>query len=230
MSATLSWKDITIKRFTEATGVLETDYPQTDLGQIDREIDFVSALTDISRDEILRMHRTKFTELSAELEFIAHPETISQKWPKWFMLKGQLFKPTRKLNNLTAGQYIDLMSFNKDPLGNLHKILATLCLPCTMYLTAKKYDGKKHAEISEFFYENLTMDIAYPIAVFFCKVWEDFMPHMLTFLETEIQNLNQETKDLMQSLKTPSLNSSDGSTHLTSLPGAMVQNGNTTRI
>jgi hypothetical protein len=220
----LSWKDITIGQFIESHEVYQADYPEP----LDREVALLSALSGQSEDEILRMRRSDFVEAIKELSFLSDLSTISTKWPKYFIIKRRVFKPVQNLQKLTAGQYIDLMSFSKDPMPNLHKILATLCLP-VKYFRAQKYDGAKHGELSKFFHDNLTMDIAYPIAVFFCNLWEASMPHILTYLEKETGTLMREIQNLTQNPKTPSLNSSDGYTPLTSLPGETVQNGNSTQ-
>jgi hypothetical protein len=189
------WKDISIRKFIRVNEVVHTEYEQP----LDQQIALIAAVTDMPEAEILRLERTELQEMVEALSFLNSVDSISTKWPKWFMIRGRLFKPVQKLDKLTAGQYIDLMSFAKEPMENLHKVLATLSLPCKWF-RAQKYDGSRHKELSDFFYEHLTMDIAYPIALFFCNLWQAFMPTILTFLEKEVDSLttsmNQEIAEM----------------------------------
>lgn len=186
------WNDITIRKFIRVNEVIQTEYQEP----LDQQIALVSAVTDMPEAEIMRLGRTELLAIVKALSFLYSVDSIGTKWPKWFLIRGRLFKPVQKLDKLTAGQYIDLMNFAKDPMVNLHQVLATLCLPCKWFM-AQKYDGTKHREISDFFYEYLTMDIAYPIALFFCNLWQAFMPAILTFLESEVDSL---TTDLSQEI------------------------------
>lgn len=210
-----SWKDITIRQFLAANEALQATYDD----KVDQSIALVSAVTGASEKDILSLPRKELIQIVEQLSFLNTVDSISTKWPKWFMIQGRLFKPVQKLDNLTAGQYIDLMAFSKEPMENIHKVLATLCLPCTWYLKAKKYDGAKHQEIAQFFLDNLTMDIAYPIAVFFCKVWENSLPAILDFLEREILKMTN------SGIETASLNTTAGFTHLTNSPAETRVNG-----
>jgi hypothetical protein len=185
-------------------------------------------VTGQSEDDILRMKRKDFIELIKELHFLSDLCPINRKWPKYFSLRGRIFKPLQRVEDLTGGQYADLSTFCRnaeDIIPNLHKILAVLCLP-VKWGRVKEYDGRKHKELSEFFYRHLTIDIAYPMAFFFCKVWESLMPDIAQVLEKEAQSLTtmiREAKTLNP--QTLSSNISDGYTPSTSSPEGTYSNG-----
>lgn len=216
-----SWKEITIRQFIRVDEAIKAEYDEP----IDQHIAIIAAVCNVSVDDILRLDKNELPKIVESLSFLHNLDSISTKWPKWFVINGRVFKPVQKLDKLTAGQYIDLMTFAKDPMPNLHKVLATLCLP-VKWFRAQKYDGRKHAELSQFFYENLTMDIAYPIALFFCKVLENCTPHILDYLEKEIENLTM-TPEMKGILRTASLSSLAGFTHSTNSREATPVNGTT---
>lgn len=241
MIAPSSWKEITIRQFIRVNEVIKAEYQDA----VEQQVALIAAVTGRAEEEILHMDRSELMAWVKDLAFLQSGDSISTKWPKWFMVKGRLFKPVQNVQKLTAGQYIDLITFSKDPMANLHKVLATLCLPVKTnifgpggpwkWLRPQKYDGRKHEELSAFFYEHLTMDIAYPIALFFCNLWEAFMPSILTFLETEIRNLTRELakETIMSSDGMEEMDSSKpmaGSTPSISLPEGTGLNGSSTRL
>lgn len=198
MSGNLSWKDITIGQFIEAWQVQQMQFDD----ELDRNLAMAAAITGNSASDLKQMGYDDLVQLFRDIQFVAYPEQMDKRFPKLFSIKGRMFRPTRKFNKLSAGQFIDLTSFIKksdEIIPNLHKILATLCLPFrygVRFQTSPRirakwfywYDGAKHEQLSELLYDNLTMDIAYPIAVFFCNLWAGFTPHIVRYLETEMMS------------------------------------------
>jgi hypothetical protein len=177
----MKWSDVTIRQFYEAQEVINGEYED----ELERSIALLCAVTGQTEIEILSLTHNEIAKLSKELSFLNSLDTMGKEWPKWFMVQGRLFKPLRDIRKITGGQLIELLTFSKEPLQNIHKILATLSLPCNWIGKARKYDADKHNEISELFREHLTMDIAYPIAVFFCNLWEELLKNIQDYLEGE---------------------------------------------
>jgi hypothetical protein len=185
-----SWKDVTICQFLGAHKTISETYEF----EIDRHAAFAAALTGATENDILGLSPNDFVELHRRLSFVHNLGSLSTKWPKWFSIQGRIFKPCRRLNKLTAGQHMDMTYYGKHPLEGMHQILAVLCVPCNALLVAKKYDPETQPEIAEFFYDNLTMNIAYPIAIFYRTVWETFTPQVRAQLKTEVSDLLADMK------------------------------------
>lgn len=113
----------------------------------------------------------------------------SPKLRKYFWLKGKLYKVTSDITQLTGGQYCDLMTLCKDPdetLSNIHNILAVLCRP-----VFSKYNPETFHKTSQVFYKHLTMDKAYPLALFFCALYKNLIPVIKNYLEQDLSRLNE---------------------------------------
>lgn len=170
-----SWRDITIGRFIAAYDVLTAEHES----ELDKEVAFCAAITGVTEDIIYALPIDEFKEISKQLSFVSNLETIGTKFPKWFCIGGMIYRPVRDLRKLTGGQYIDLMTFvkgdDKRLIHNLHLIMATVCRP----LFRRKYKGETHAKTAAIFKEQMSVAIAYPVALFFCAVWLNSMPAIL---------------------------------------------------
>lgn len=198
-----SWKHITIAQFNEANIVLQTKYESS----VDQHIKLLEAVSDLTEDEILEMPKDEFLSAVKKLSFLNDIDSISTRFPKRFVLKGKVYAPLQRVDKFTMGQNIDMAHYMKgDHMANLHKLLSTVIMPCDWKLQPKKYNGARIAKQSEIFLHNLTMDIAYPIAVFFCNLLLNLIPNILPYLTQEAQKMMRE----ILSQFTPSLNNTDG--------------------
>lgn len=112
-----------------------------------------------------------------------------------FVIKDQKFIVNWRLETRTAGQFIDLTSLTKDPElinQNLHQILAILCLPKGEAYTAETFEDR-----SNLFRDNLTMNIALPMSVFFWKVLNESLPIIADSLNEKIVMMTQDLKTQM---------------------------------
>jgi hypothetical protein len=61
----------------------------------------------------------------------------------------------------------------------------------------KKYNGDKHKEIADLFYNQMKISTAYPIMLFFCKYYEALVTNMLTYLGAEAEKQMSSIKDMV---------------------------------
>jgi len=105
---------------------------------------------------------------------------------------GKRFIVKWKQQELTASQYIDATHFCKDKdniVNNIHNILAAISVECDWLGRTKPYDGKKHKDVSDLFYNKLKISQAYPILLFFCKYYQELTEVTLTYLTQETQQV-----------------------------------------
>ena len=86
------------------------------------------------------------------------------------------------IQRLTAGQYIDVKTLCVDPFNDLHLMCAILCQPCK----DKEYRGESVPERAKFFYENMPVQIAYPLMMFFFRLLEALNTNIQGFLKTKV--------------------------------------------
>lgn len=195
----MKWSDITIKQYQNIIAIANTDLPN-----FNKEVELVSYLFNIDKALVLKMPIEQFKEYSKQLSFIE--EIYDGKMITEFTIDGVDYVVNWRMENRTAGQFIDLCELTKDAgliNDNLHKIMAVICLP-----KGESYDGKIK-ERADVFLNKLTMDIVYPLAAFFLTIFETSLPIIADYLDKEITRKN---KELLRMIK-DSLSIGDGISH-----------------
>jgi len=134
-----------------------------------------------------------------------------------FKVNGVWYELVEDANRLSGGQYMRtqtiLKDLAKDPETidkNLHLILANVCVPMErkgVRLKIKtEYDIK---EVATEFYDYLTIDIAYPIIIFFCTLSKNLIPFMQDYLTQKSEKVKIELLTIQKDLQ----NSMDGLSH-----------------
>jgi hypothetical protein len=178
----MTWKETTIEQYQQILAIAKTDLPD-----FNKEIELVSYLFNISKNEIMNYPLEKFKYLAKKIDFLE--DVYEGEMQTVFNLDGVEYEVYWKMETKTAGQFIDLSELTKDPElinDNLHKILAVICLP-----KGSKYDGNT-LERAEVFRSKLTMDVVFPIAGFFLTVLNNSLPDIQDYLSKKIQSQQRE--------------------------------------
>jgi len=165
----MKWSDINIDRFRKIQSII-TD---NDIDDLTKKVFLYSLLSGQTIEEVRDIPLGIFLKAySDSLEFIneAIPQIIPIAWEH----KGVSYKITTAINELTAGQYIDLKEYAKEP-DNIHKVMAVLCYD------GKKYDGATHKERAELFNEQMPITIAAPLTAFFLELWREWSEISLAY-------------------------------------------------
>ena len=187
----MKFEKITISQFIKCKTIAELESDP-----LNRNIKLLAELTGKSFDEIESMPIDKLTvalKSFSEIESLNPDAKIKMD----FKIKGRRFKCIWQTQKLTAAQYIDATSFCKDEasiINNIHNILAAICVEKTWYGKVKKYDGINHKEVSDLFYTNMKIEVAYPIMLFFCKYYKELADNILIYLEQEAEKAMEKVK------------------------------------
>lgn len=166
-----SWKDITINQYIETL-------PSSMEGKSDIEaiIHRLKVLCNISHEQARDTTVSRMYEVIEQLKFMEQPPKGVYK--KRFKLNGQWYEVSPDIRDHKADNYMFCMDrlkeLNRDPETiekNLHLIMAIVCIP--MKRSGFKWvkdEQKDILKLSTEFYEDLTMDIVFPISVFFCEL------------------------------------------------------------
>ncbi len=157
-----------------------------------RKVKMLAEISGKSEDEIEDL---PISELKKQLEEFNQIETLTgnKKVKMKFKVKGRRFEVIWKQQELTASQFIDSTFFTKDStdlVNQIHNILAAICVERTWYGKRKTYDGSKHKEIADLFYNEMKIATAYPIMLFFCKYFEALQVSIETCLMEELKEMN----------------------------------------
>lgn len=201
---------MTIKMFQDLFTI-----SQTEMDEIDKSILLVQAYTGKSEFEINKMSVKKFNRLCAKIKdaFDQVGKRMSEGKPKNLIkANGKWYWLNYEINEMTAGRYVETATFGADIVGNLHKLMATMCTPMKWSwkgLVLDKYKAENHSKYAE---DMLQADFehCYQACVFFYAVFNESMRALQYSLEgeqTEKEMLNQHLmnfRNLMDGCITPS--------------------------
>lgn len=191
-----SWNDVCLKQFVELSKLDASD-------EIEYQIAVIAILSNRSKKEIEDLPIPVLKELVAKTAFVttlphANPLPVHMK------VNGVKYEVQYNVSDLTGGKYIDLKTFTKSQqniLENLHNILSVFVLPMEKKWgrwKLKKYDALNQAAIADDILNHFSVGVAYPIAVFFCKLYENLILGTQEFMLEKAEN---QTAQLMKSLK-----------------------------
>lgn len=193
----MDFKKLTIAEFLKCKTIadLEDD-------PLQRKIKLLAAVTNRTVDEVEEL---SIETLTKELKSFGEIESLNpnQKVNLKYKIKGRRFKVIWQTQKLSAAQYIDVTHFCKDSeniVHNIHNILASISIERTWYGKEKPYNGTKHKEIADLILNNMTIEQAYPIMLFFCRYSKALQDSILSYLEQEVENQMAKVHLIMEDL------------------------------
>lgn len=199
-----SWRQVTIAQYLIIHDVIRDET----LDWVDKNIRILSALTGLTAEQLEAYPMEDIKRAVQRIAFLFEPDKIPKLLPKYFFLKGRLYRVRYEVNKLTAGQYIDIAAFTKDAdsvLDNLHSIMAVIARPV---FTA--YDGANVPARAKLFYDHLPMSVIYPVALFFCNLLRSLTPAIEDYLLQQSRTILTEMKKDLMTAVPPSRLTGDG--------------------
>jgi hypothetical protein len=195
-----SWDDITLGQYIQLRPVLNTD-----MNDVKRIINVLAVLTNEKTDLIKEITIPNYHVILKKISFLNDPlPTELEK--NLFKIGGQLYKFKLNSNKLLFGEYINLMeimqkaSDNEEIIyENLHKIFTIICRPVKKTILGIKEIKVTSEDVrnnADNFFNNMSISIAYPIAVFFCNHYPDLIKVIKTSL-IQMAQKNKKTAEMM---------------------------------
>lgn len=170
-----NWNEVTIKQFKKLDAIQRGDSEE-------KNIELLGALCNMNEKELYDLDMSQLTELNTKTSWAIHlpPTKLIEK----FTLNGRQFRVEHRANKISVGQYIDLKNYlkNANSNQNMDKILT-----CFIFEDGKDYDTNNIEELSELFNDYLTIDIAYPLVVFFCNLLVPLTETIQHYMEKKVQ-------------------------------------------
>lgn len=173
---------------------------------IDKSIKMVGVVTGRTPEQVEKMPMAKFNRrcknISKAFEVIGK-NLLKSKPHKLVWCKGRIYRINYQVDRLpiNAGKYVEAVTFGKDVVENLHKIMATIA-------TSVNWLGKPrerlHEDIAKDF-ESMNFEAAYHAAVFFYTHYrvsmQIFQPYLVKELVAKGQNKEKVEEILNSSLQ-----------------------------
>lgn len=121
-----SWEGVTLNKYFEIKETLD-DRKLTDL---DRDLRLVAILCNVPLEALSPIPVTNLKTLFNKLKFLQEEPKAEIK--DLYEIDGKVYRLVKRVDDITAGQFIDLSNYTRDPnlvIDNIHLIVATLLLP-----------------------------------------------------------------------------------------------------
>lgn len=182
-----SWKDVNIKEYYVITDIFN-DKTTSDL---EKEIKLLSLLSNVSEEEIEEYSYNKLKKELDNYSFVQDMPT-EQIIKNEYKIGDKVYTMCKNVNKLTVAQYADIDTVSKmdDITKHLHVIASILFVE-----KGKKYADEDSEEKIEYMLNNLTVDVANDLTVFFYR----YVINAIHYCLAQLKNLKK--KNMTESQK-----------------------------
>lgn len=163
-----SWEEVTIGQLQELKDCKDL-------------IEKVAVLTDQDPDFVSKWDVNSFNEVCEKLNFITSVPT-DENWKKEIELNGETYYFKEKLSEMSAGRWLDMVTWCNDFDNNIHKIVG--------YLYGMDYEKAKDLKVSD----------CYGAVVFFSNIAKELLESMQAYFRRKllIHQAKQTLKELRE--------------------------------
>ena len=164
-----NWTDITIETYQKYLIIQESRKKEKT-----KIIDSVALLCDTTREVVKQMDYKDLLEIMSILKQMIDSEPEKKDFKKTFKLENEEYGFIPNLSKLTTGEYIDLETYCREPIKNLHIILSILYRKIT-FKRNKSYAIEPYDpdQFKEELFKYCPMDIALGSLGFFLTLGEE---------------------------------------------------------
>ena len=162
------WSDITIETYQKYVKI--QDGKGSEKNKI---IKSLALLCNVTPFVIKKMAYKDLLEIMAILKTMIDTEPNKEEFRKTFMFKKEKYGFCPNLSGITTGEYIDLETYCKNPIENLHIIMSILYRKVTFERNERyAIESYNPDEFKEELFKDCPMDIALSSLVFFLTLGE----------------------------------------------------------
>lgn len=181
----MNYKDITIEQFQKLSNCIILNSEQIEDSQIVNTFklgqDILNIFEGVEHTDSGQWMVDQFNKRLEKYAFLNEP-IQSDEWVKVVKVGGKDYKVKQTPDKWNVGQFVSMASLTKrheDIIDNCHLIIAVMLL-----------DNVETSELMEFadkVRKEVTIDIAYPLAVFFTGVMLMLPPNIAPYLKEAVQ-------------------------------------------
>jgi hypothetical protein len=213
-----SYKDISIRQYVEWQQANNST-----LNKIELIISSIAILTKSSYEDVENFPISDLNKLNKELAWTSTNELPSELLKDTFTIGGKQIKFTLDATKLKGGQLASVLTKLKNSkesnLHNfeiLHELLSSVS--CEVGKEKLKPEPSYYSEMANVIYNELSIEDAYPLGVFFCEVSKNLQQGIQEYLQEELAKAKEMELQVVR----------DGLQLVTTWLTEMEQNGITT--
>ena len=170
------WSEISIKKFDEISNILSSMNNVNEDEALEININLLSALCDVSVDEIEDLPLTEFSKLVKQTEFLKKMPNVDIK--DNYVINGKKYVLLSNVQKMTTAQYIDYQTLVKNADKNVKELLSVFLIP-----KGKKYGEYDLEEVINDIYNYFPITDARAVSFFFTLVLQSLTKATLISLE-----------------------------------------------
>jgi len=182
------WSDITIETYQKYVKIQEGKGTEKT-----KVIKSLALLCNVSPFVIKKMAYKDLLEIMAIIKKMIDTEPKKEEFKKTFMFNNEEYGFVPNLSGISTGEYIDLETYCKEPIENLHTIMSILYRKITNKVNKRfAIEPYNPDEFKEELFKKCTMDIALSSLGFFLNLGERLARishHFLSKQETKQQKV-----------------------------------------
>ena len=182
---------VTIEKFQKLYAI-----SQMDLDEITRATLLVQSFTGLSEEQIDKLTPAKFNKLCKQImDSFKQMEKMNElgKPKNYVKANGNLYFLNYDIAKapMNAGRYVEVATFGKDVIGNLHLIMSTMASPLKLtWRGFKPVENVNHERVANDML-NLDFSVAYHSAVFFYAVFSKSIQNLSNYFQSLTENKEQ---------------------------------------
>lgn len=192
-----SWKEISIREYQSIVGILEDQTLLKD--EIELNNYLIAITANISITQVRELPLTTWKEMVSNLNFLKTQPTAKIK--SSYVINNKTYITTKKISEVTSGQYIDLQNLTKNPdtiIENLESILAIFLIR-----KGQTYGSYDMQETIEDIGNHLSIEDALALSSFFFSLSERLWNCSLSYLKKMKKKAEKTQKKLKKDLQKP---------------------------
>lgn len=168
----------------------------------DKSVKMAGVLTGKTPDQVDKMPMKRFnalcTKINKEFE-IFNRDLKTGKPIRYAWINGHAYQFNYTHKDINAAKYVEALTFGKDTVANLHKIMATIATPMKLRGIKLVPTKRLHEDIAKDM-EKLNFTAAYQAAVFFYTLYNVSMQIIQPYLLKEAVSKGMKKEEVEQTL------------------------------
>ena len=175
------WSDITIETYQKYVEIQEGKGSEKN-----KVIKSLALLCNVSPFVVKKMAYKDLLEIMSIIKKMIDTEPDKENFRKTFMFKKEKYGFCPNLSGITTGEYIDLETYCKNPIENLHIIMSILYRKVTFERNERyTIESYNPDEFKEELFKDCPMDIALSSLGFFLNLGEQLVKTSHNFLSKQ---------------------------------------------
>ena len=182
-----NYKDLPIGDYLELCRVCAMD----GVDELDKQVQVLAILSGCAPEEIGRLPLAEYTARVAKADFLQREcEVKGARIAKEYHVGGWVLVPTIKGRDLTASQYIDFQTYNKQGESKVVEMLSCFLVP-----KGKRYaEGYDVAELQDAMRKEMSVYDVLSVMAFFLALLRKSIADIRLFLDKELRTMPEEQR------------------------------------